>query len=382
MSAPIHRPFWAAFGSALLFFAAFYTLIVPMPLYLADIGLPDWQIGFIMGAFGIASLIGRPLAGALCDSIGVRPVIVFGVLALAVGGVVVMWATHPWLLFGLRILQAAGYVAFTTASTALVSDLVSDETRGSALARFGAAANVAITIIPAVVTSALPWLTLRGAFALCGGFAVVAGALIWRAIPRRPGTGHAWSFGQLLTFPRILWMPMITTALFGVGFGAYFQYLPLLAERRDLAPLGIAYTVYGIAIIATRLLTGRLLDRIDRRRLLIPAAIVMASGLWCFAGATSLPLLLVAAALTATGGGVFHPALIAIHIDSIPERGKATAAVYLAFDLGIGAGAWVLAPILEVAGIGPMYVVAGVITLLAGLVSPWIARRDVSQSSA
>ena len=86
MSVTHNRPFWAAFGAALLFFAAFYTLIVPMPLYLVDIGLPDWQIGFIMGAFGIASLIGRPLAGALCDSIGVRPVIVFGVCALAVGG--------------------------------------------------------------------------------------------------------------------------------------------------------------------------------------------------------------------------------------------------------------------------------------------------------
>jgi predicted MFS family arabinose efflux permease len=137
--------------------------------------------------------------------------------------------------------------------------------------------------------------------------------------------------------------------------------------------------VYGIAIIATRVLTGRLLDRIDRRRLLLPAAVVMASGLWCFASATSLPVLLVAAALTAIGGGVFHPALIAIHVDSIPERGKATAAVYLAFDLGIGAGAWVLAPILEVAGIGPMYVVAGLVTLLAGLISPWIPRRPVLQ---
>ena len=378
MSVTSNRPFWAAFGSALLFFAAFYTLIVPMPLYLVDIGLPDWQIGFIMGAFGIASLLGRPLAGAMCDSIGVRPVIVFGVCALAVGGVAVMWVSHPWLLFGLRIMQAAGYVAFTTASTALVSDLVSDETRGSALARFGAAANVAITIIPAVVTSVLPWLTLRGAFVLCGGFAVVAGLLIWRAIPARSGRMGTWSLRQLLTFPRVLWLPMVTTALFGVGFGAYFQYLPLLAERRDIAPLGIAYTVYGIDIIATRLLTGRLLDRGDRRRLLMPAAVVMASGLWCFAGATSLPVLWVAAALTATGGGVFHPALIAIHVDSIPERGKATAAVYLAFDLGIGVGAWLLAPILEVAGIGPMYVVAGLVTLLAGLISPWLPGRHQS----
>jgi hypothetical protein len=52
---------------------------------LQAVGLPDWQVGFILGAFGIASLVCRPLA-----------------------------------LFALRLLQAAGYAAFTTAATALV----------------------------------------------------------------------------------------------------------------------------------------------------------------------------------------------------------------------------------------------------------------------
>lgn len=373
MATPAQRSFWAAFASAMLFFAAFYTLIVPMPMYLVAIGLPDWQVGFIMGAFGIASLIGRPIAGALCDSIGFRPVILFGVLSLSIGSLGVVMTTLPTLLFGLRVAQAVGYVAFTTASTALVSDIVAADVRGSALARFGAAANVAITIVPALVTLALPWLTVAGAFWVCAGLAAIAGVLIWQVVPAQPRQVTHWQFSELVTFPRVLWSPMLTTALFGVGFGAYFQYLPLLAERRQLAPLGIAYTVYGISIIATRLVTGRWLDVGDRRRVLLPAALVMASGLAGFALATSVWQLYVAAALTAMGGGVFHPALIAMHIDRVPARGKATAAVYLAFDLGIGAGAWILAPILDQFGIGTMYAVAAMLTALAGLSRWWIA---------
>jgi predicted MFS family arabinose efflux permease len=91
----------------------------------------------------------------------------------------------------------------------------------------------------------------------------------------------------------------------------------------------------------------------------------MASGLAVFAIADQMWLLLVAAALTAVGGGIFHPALIAIHVDSIPERGRATAAFYLAFDLGIGLGAWFLSPILDSFGFTAFFLAGAAITLLA-----------------
>jgi MFS family permease len=314
-------------------------------------------------------LVGRPLAGALTDSVGFRPVILFGTLSLALGAVGVGFVTWPPLLFTLRILQAAGYVAFTTAATSLISDLAPAERRGAALALFGAAANVAITMVPAAVSAGLTLLTLRGAFLLCGALAVLGGVLVWFAIPSRAEEHRPFVVNSLFNIPSVLWAPMLATGLFGVGFGIYFQFLPLLAERRGLGPVGLAFTVYGLAIILTRLLGGRLLDRPDRRQVLPPAAIVMAAGLAAFAFANTMWLLLVAAALTAIGGGIFHPALIAIHVDSIPERGRATAAFYLAFDLGIGLGAWILAPVLDSFGFTAFFLAGAIITLFAILPS-------------
>jgi predicted MFS family arabinose efflux permease len=57
--------------------------------------------------------------------------------------------------------------------------------------------------------------------------------------------------------------------------------------------------------------------------------------------------------------------LIAIHVDRVPERGKATAAFYLAFDVGIGIGSWVLAAVLHFAGISLLYVAAAIASALA-----------------
>lgn len=364
------RAYWATWSAALLFFAGFYTLLVPLPLYLTGLGIPDWQVGIIMGAFGIASLVGRPLAGALTDSLGYRPVTLFGALSLTLGAVGVGFVEWPVLLFGLRILQAAGYVAFTTATTSLISDLAPVARRGAALALFGAAANVAITLVPAAISAALAALTLRGAFVLCGVMAVLGGVLVWWVIPTRVEGRQPFVARNLLQIPKVLWAPMLTTGLFGVGFGVFYQFLPLLAERRDLQSVGLAYTIYGASIILTRLMTGRLLDRPDRRQVLPPAALLMAAGLGLFAFAQNLSMVLAAAALTAFGSGIFHPALIAIHVDSIPERGRATASFYLAFDLGIGLGAWLLSPIFERFGLAGLFL-SGAIVSLGAIVPVW-----------
>lgn len=379
MQAGMNRAFWATFAAAVSFFAAFYTLLVPLPRYMTAIGLPDWQVGLVMGAFGIASLFGRPVMGALCDRYGVRPVVMTGAMALAVGSISVIATQSVVVLFVCRVVQAMGYVAFTTASTALVSDLVPASARGAALARFGAAANVAISIVPALVTNNLATLTLVGAFVLCSVLALCSGAVILAVVPLQSSTTPTpFHWRELIVFPRVIWPAMLTTLLLGVGFGAYLSYLPMLAERRGIPELGWVYTVYGLTIIATRMVTGTWLDRPDRREVLLPGAVMMGAGMVCFAMATNVWWLCVAAALTASSGGIWHPALIAIHVDSIPLRGRATAAFYLAFDLGIGAGTWVLAAALQYAGIGAVFGVAAGIAVLAGISKRWIYVPDTS----
>ena len=47
-------PYWTVWSTALLFFGGFYALLVTIPLYLEAVGLPDWQIGFALGALGVS----------------------------------------------------------------------------------------------------------------------------------------------------------------------------------------------------------------------------------------------------------------------------------------------------------------------------------------
>src|SRR5258708_18087715 len=78
-------PYWLAWVARVTFFAGFYALLVPLPRYMAAVGLPDWQIGMVLGAFGVASLFGRPVAGVATDRFGSRSVMLVGAASLALG---------------------------------------------------------------------------------------------------------------------------------------------------------------------------------------------------------------------------------------------------------------------------------------------------------
>ncbi len=373
------KGYWTIWVGNLSFFAAYYALLIPLPRYLVQLGLPDWQIGVILGAFGVASVVGRPIAGALTDRWGFRPVLLLGAASLIFGSALVSFTTEPTLLFGLRLLQAFGYVAFTTAGTALISILALPDQQGAALALFGAAANVAMAFTPAIINSLLEILTLKGTFWLVAVLALGSGllalALPIESIAQPSGPKRSWR--AMLAIPSRLYLPMLIAWLVGLGFGAFLQFLPLLTERRGLEPTGLAYTVYGIGIILTRIVSGRFLDQGYRNRLLGFAFVLQAGAMLGLALVGSEIMLLATMLLMASAMGILHPGVMANHVELVPatERWRGVVAFYLGYDTGIGIGSWLLGLVLEWFGLTGMYLAAALGALLGALImQKWVSQ--------
>ncbi|MCS6826923.1 MAG: MFS transporter [Caldilinea sp.] len=332
------------FVATLLFFVAFYMLLVPLPPFLVKAGLADWQVGLVLGTFGVAALVGRPLAGLAADRLGRRTVIWAGVLSFVVGVLAVLASAHVLWLMAARTLQALGYVAVTTAATARITDLAQPTRQGAAIARFGIAANLAMTMTPAAVDLALRRATSEQVFLAAALAAALCGLMALRFGERPIAVQEPAAVLRFWILPREIRRAWLLAALMGVGFGVWLQFLPLLALRRDVQPVGVLYAVYGLAIVLTRLLTAPWQDRGRERLLLFSGFSVMALGLGLFAFTASLPTFLAATALVAAGGGVLHPLLIALHVRQMPTalRGQAISTFYLGFDLGNGIGVWTL----------------------------------------
>lgn len=363
--------FSRVFVATLLFFIAFYMLLVPLPPYLVEAGLADWQVGLVLGTFGVAALIGRPLAGLAADRFGRRSVIWAGVLSFAVGVLAVLTTANVVWLMVARTLQALGYVAVTTAATARIADLVPPARQGAAIARFGIAANLAMTMTPAVADLALRRMVPEQLFIVSVLAAGLCGVMALRFGERPVEEPDRNAVLRFWVLPGSIRRPWLAAALMGAGFGVWLQFLPLLAMRRNVQPVGILYTIYGLTIVLTRLLTGPWQDRGRERLLLVSGFSAMATGLGLFAFTASFPTFSAATALVAAGGGVLHPLLITLHVRHMPAslRGQAVSTFYLGFDLGNGMGVWVLGFALEWWGLTALFGLAMASALAGAAIS-------------
>jgi len=284
-------------------------------------------------------------------------------------------------LFALRVVQAVGYVGFTTAATALVVAVVAPEERGQRVALFGVGANLAISLSPAAIGALLLVLPVEAGLVAAAALGALAALLAVR-VPARSTLAPTGRSALEWAIPRRLWLPMLAAALLGAGFAAFFQFAPILADRRGVAS-GLLYAAYGACIIVTRLVGGRLLDRLTIGWVVGLAAVLMALGHTLIASSAglagsalgTLAPLLVAAGLVAAGGGLFHPGLIAHCAALLPTApGRASAAFYVAFDLGIGIGSWLFGVLLQVADVPGMYWAAAALSAAALLLAPLLSR--------
>ena len=352
------RGFGRLWLASLLCFSAFYGGTQALARVLRDGGYLPGEVGLVLGAFGAAALLARPLAGWLSDRVAPRWILGGGALALAVGLGGLAWATTTASLMALRVLQALGYAAFTTAGTTVVAGLGPAVNRAGRMARYGMAANVAMALAPAVLSAGLP--------ADAPGFAIGLGLVALLAglsaqIPgsadgQRPDRRVAWS----AVIRSIGAGPWGLAVGVGLGFGVFLNYAPLLTDPAT----DVLFGAYGVTILAARILGGRWLDRTPL------APVVRWGGAGLVLGMVELalggPHALVGAALIGAAGGVLHPAALAAAIQRAPTTpGQATGWSYFGFDLGLTLSGWALGPALGLGGPAAVFgVAAGALALV------------------
>ncbi|HWQ09326.1 MAG TPA: MFS transporter, partial [Holophaga sp.] len=119
--------------------------------------------------------------------------------------------------------------------------------------------------------------------------------------------------------------------------------------------------------ILTRFRLGDLSDRLGRKTVILPAAIIIALNLFVIAQVRSFPLLLVTGFVGGLGQGLIFPALSTYIIDFLGRENKGLAiSLYSSlFDVGMGLGAPLFGWVSDVAGYRWMYRVAGLFLLVS-----------------
>ncbi len=363
-SATVYDRDYLVVNSANVFYSLHATMFIFMPAYLYTLHLPAGTIGLLMATGTFASVLFKPLNGWLVNRGRHGLFMAFGALMSGL-------ATVPWLysheagpaLYLLRGCQGAAYSFFATAAYGYVASAAPSDRRGEALGVFGLS-----FFIPTALGGQLGEMIVRHAGfhgIFLGALVAVLPAVLLPLALRRRHEGASLTLSELRHFfaPHTL-VPNTAGFLFGAAYGTIFTFLPVFLMIRGGGTLGHFVLVYSAAVVSTRTLGRRLVDRFPREWISPGALLLLAAGIVgipALHGNFGLALVGIA---TGLGHGFLFPALSALAIDraGTGREGMAMALYTGSFDMGTVAGSGVLGFVAERFGYQPMFCIAALLT--------------------
>src|SRR5829696_1920780 len=338
--------------SDLAYFMAAGALIAVTPFFVTGpLGSGPAAVGLAVGAFSVSTLVLRPLAGRWTDRHGRRPLLVGGAAlfaVLVVGHLLV--ADLAWLVV-LRLLLGAAEALYFVAGFAALADLAPPGRAGEALSYNSLALYLGIAAGPAVGSALLGW----GGFPLVWAGAAVllaAAALLAARVPEtlQPATGP--SPPAPLIHPAAL-VPGLGLFIGVAVVGGFLAFASLYAARLGLERWSTVLGLFGLVVVACRLLFATLPDRVPPLRLAAAALGASCTGLLLMAAVPTAWSLFAGAFLLGTGTAFLTPAVFAAIFSRVPpsQRGSAAGTASLFIDLGLGSGPVVLGLVAAAGGI-------------------------------
>jgi MFS family permease len=366
------RAFWLVFGASFALNSV-SNLFVLFPLWIVDRGGSASVIGAIIGTGSLAALASRPAVGALIDRRGRRWTAMW-FLFLDAFAIALYIPIHSLgvPIFVVRAIHGGVEGIARVALFAMVYEMLPRGREGEAMATFSLCGMIPGALGPVAGEQLIRNFGFTAFFGLAIGLillsATIASAVVEPADPNRGHGGHPTSSGpgyaSLLT-DRTMMPLWIVTLVFALAISSRLSFVAPYAYQQGVHRAGWYFAIYSLMAIGVRLGGGQLMDRVGLNRALAPSLTVLAIGLAMIAGAGTIGVLDLAAAVGGIGHGYLYPALTALVIARTPPNatGRSSSVYSSLYDFGAMAGPYLLGLVGAWLGYGPMFVVSGTIAL-------------------
>jgi MFS family permease len=340
------------FGPSVLLVSAFGVFVHPLA---QTFGWDAGQIGFAVSLIALSLTLVSPLQGYLIDRYGSRNVILTSILALSIGlfGMYFLPANLPVFYLSWMGLTLLAVGVWPGSYLRAVSGWF-DGHLGFATGIANAGIGIGVIVVPPIAAALVASVGWRWAFVGLGALALltlpIAGLSIYEAARPSSALGIPVQSSQSLraflghrTFRRL------TAGYFLVGVagtGTVAGLIPLLIAGGTRPSDAVAImSLFGIAAIVGRVLTGWLLDRLFVSTVMNTFVVLAAVAAACYAeGAGGTIAVGAAVLLGLLMGAEFDVLAYAVRrYFGLHSFGKAYGIVFGAFQLGAALGAGVLA---------------------------------------
>lgn len=358
-----------------LFTVSSFGCFFLFPLFISARGGSEADIGIIMSVFALASVLSRPWISGMVDTLGRKRSYTIGTLTMTLlplaylplkGNLQAFYLP----LLAIRLIHGVGLAVCFTASFTYVADIVPVERLNEGIGMFGVTGLAGMALGPMLAEIVIRHYGFPFFFVAASGLAA-SGLLLHLSLPEsyKPVDRRVSpSFFSILLGKRILTVTLLAI-LFGVGLAAAANFVAPFAKTRNITFISLYFISYSSAAVLTRLLGGRLADRVGEGRIVPYALALTGTGLLILIIDGGPPLLVFSGLMAGCGHGILFPSLNALAIRNAPAhiRGKINGIYTGGIDAGALTGGITLGYVAKWAGFPALFLAAG-LTVLAGLV--------------
>ncbi len=358
--------------SASTFFGSltFYLLITTLSVYaMEEFNASQSMAGLASSIFVVGALVFRLFAGKYMEVIGRKKMLYGGLFLFLIMMLFYFIVDNMNVLLIIRFIHGASFGVFTTATAAVINDIIPNERRGEGISYF----SLSITLAMAVGPFLGLYLSQQGSFTMifgvCTIFSLISTIiLLFVHIPKGDITKEqldAMKGFRLKDFFEIKAVPIsIIIAIMGFAYSGILSFMTSYAKEINLMEAAsFFFLVYAVFILVSRPFTGRLLDQKGDNIVIYPAIILFAIGLVTLNQAHHGFTLLLAGALIGLGFGTLSSCCQAIALKESPQHrvALATSTYFVFMDSGVGIGPFLLGFIIPMVGFRGLYLTLAVV---------------------
>lgn len=337
----------------LFIFMGFDLLLPTLSLYLEGHGHSEADIGRIFGTFTISAILMRMLASTLARRLEAVWLVRLGLLGCTLAGIWYFWADTLPTGMGARFLHGAGFGLASTLITSLASQIIPPARMGEGLGYLGLGTTLALALGPFMgiwLVDEFGYLTM---FLAVAAF-YATGILLVSILPKiklasaAPGAPKP----KLVLLSRQVIGPSFLMFLVGIIMSSVSIYMALFCREAGLPYASHFFVLSAIGLFVARFTAGRIHDRLGPRYVMVPSALMLLVAMLVLYTVQSRDMLFAVSIIYGFATGAVFPSLQALALSEVPMSGRteATASLFNAFDLGMGAGSLALGYLASQAG--------------------------------
>lgn len=334
---------------AFLGFGFEHVLRPVIPLIVLDRGGDAVVVGLFAAVHALPSVLFRPMIGRLVDGRWHGRLMRVGTLiaGIAPAGVLIP-ALAP--LAVVRFVQGTAWAVTSVTQHALMAKLAPAHRRGEASGYFMAMPALASLVAPGVGVAL--YTTTGEVGPVIGASALGVAAFVIASRIRVPGEDDSGRFGRIppvrgsaiLERSALPATVMVTTFMSAQALFVVFPPVFAAEVGAPVESLVLYYPVYGLVMVISQLIVGRLSDQLGRGRTIRIGCVIAMGGLTVAALGSGMTGLVVGAGAYAVAVSLVSPTLSAVTMDRAPEHrlGSAMATYSVGYQLATGASslAW------------------------------------------